>query len=109
MEVLRHWMEQKEEVVLENAFLLDEDELANSPTAPPPSSQPVIDVAGLTACEMSLDYDAPSSSVDWECGYDLFKPDEPAFILSYLKPQQFPAEADLYPPVYDVTTSLSEI
>ena len=109
MEVLRHWMEQKEEVVLENAFLLDEDELADSPTAPPPSSQAVVDVAGLTACEMSFEYDAPSSSVDWECGYDdLIRPDEPAFILSCFKPQQFPAEADPYP-VYDVTTSLLEI
>jgi len=106
MEVLRHWMQQKEEVVLENAFLLDEDEL-DSPTAPPPSSQPVVDVAGLTACEMNFEYDAPSS-IDWEplSGYDDFRHDEHEFILS-LKPQ-FPAEADPYP-VYDVTASLLEI
>ncbi|OXV07718.1 hypothetical protein Egran_04518 [Elaphomyces granulatus] len=108
MDVLRHWMEQKEEVVRDNAFLLDDDMSDDSPSAPPPPSSQAA-VAGLTAPEVdtpaSFEYDASSSSVGWEPllggGYDDMNPmcmmNLSSSFSSCLESQQFTAEADPYP------------
>jgi hypothetical protein len=101
-------MEQKEEVVRDNTFLLDDEMFDDSPSAPPPPSSQAA-VAGLTAPELdtpaSFEYDASSSSVGWEPllggGYDDMNPmcmmNMSSSFSSCLESQQFTAEADPYP------------
>lgn len=118
MEVLKHWMEQREEIVLENMqHFIDKDVLADETTVTPPPRQqqqqqptapvdPAYTTAPAVTPDAGLEQNA-TASLGWEPplgsnnAYDAFalqtmnagsSLDSPF----YVDPQQMPAEVDPY-------------
>ncbi|KAJ9191023.1 hypothetical protein DTO027B5_643 [Paecilomyces variotii] len=114
MEVLKHWMEQKEEIVLENAQnFIDEDALGEEINAIPQQPSAIIGSAyppttTTTTSDFTQDatfeYEPPSLGWDPAMGngYDTFNALPTVNIGSsfdnpfYVEPQQMPAEIEQY-------------
>jgi hypothetical protein len=76
MEVLKHWMEQKEELVLENAQILLDEEMSPDVAAAAMQASGGSPMKGTEMHpELGFEYDA-ATALEWE-GYDMFPQQQP--------------------------------